>query len=253
MFGAILIGGPFENKRHIENNMAFTEHLMRKGPGMITIAPSIVMPYPLTDIGMNPEKYGLVITDPDGLRSFSDYPVMRSEEMSERDILAAYMNFIHFTRDVVQKTLEENAISHEALMRSFKGNMGSESIWKSVILNLKPQMGRFYDLLTRGAGHRLKDVPEAELPEWRPQRMVEMWHDVSFKEGYPVLAQEALSPFEFDILKFSTGKQTVGEIAARLYGVYGEPFGETDGEFFGRVAEQLKRFGDKYQMIAVPY
>ncbi|MDR1885686.1 MAG: radical SAM protein, partial [Synergistaceae bacterium] len=253
MFGAILVGGPFENRGHIEKNMAYLERLLRAAPGMIEVVPSILMPYPLTDIGMHPEKYGLVITDPDGICSLSDYPVMRSAEMSEREILASYMDFVRLGVSVVGKMLDEGVISHESILRSFRSALGRRSFWKNAILHHRPQMEHFYNVLSREAARRVEDVPDEALPSWRPQRMVEMWHDVSFKRGYPTLAGEALSPFEFEILKLSTGKQTIGEIASILHEKYGAPFGETEGEFLDRVLEQMKRFSEKYQMLVVPY
>ncbi len=56
VFGALLVGGPFENREHIEKNKAFGAKLLRLGPGMMEISPSIVMPYPMTDIGQHPKN-----------------------------------------------------------------------------------------------------------------------------------------------------------------------------------------------------
>jgi radical SAM superfamily enzyme YgiQ (UPF0313 family) len=253
MFGAILVGGPFENKKHIEKNMAFAERLLRLAPGMMEVSPSIVMPYPLTAIGRNPEKFGLTITDPDLEGCLSDYPVMHSAEMSERDILQACQDFIMFLVDAAGRIIKEGAISHEILVKEFKKPAFGHRFWQHMIIHHIPQSRNFYEVLARGAGRRVEDVPSHELPGWRPQRMVEMWHDVSFKQGYPVLSGEPLSPFEFDLLKFSTGKLTIGEAAGRMYEQYGKPFGESEAEFFDRIAAQLRVFSSKYQVVAVPY
>jgi hypothetical protein len=46
-----------------------------------------------------------------------------------------------------------------------------------------------------------------------PQRLIEMWRDVDSLRGYPSRAGRALSPFEYEVLKYSTGKSTIADIA----------------------------------------
>ncbi len=255
VFGAILVGGPFENRGHIEKNKAFCAKLLRLGPGMMEIAPSILMPYPMTDIGQHPEKYGLTIYDRQGLRSISDYPLMESETMDRREIMAAYQEYIQSFVDEVKAMLNSGELGHEDLLRCHRASMNSKGAkyWVNIIAHHKPFLTTYYTLLAREAAYRIADVKPDELPGWRPQRLIEMWRDVDFSRGYPLVRGEALSPFEYEVLKYSTGKSTIADIAGILHERFGKPFGETREELMERIIETLKAFDGKYWLLVVPY
>ncbi|MBP7175147.1 MAG: radical SAM protein [Thermoclostridium sp.] len=255
VFGALLVGGPFENREHIEKNKKFAARLLRLGPGMVEISPSIVMPYPKTDIGLHPEKYGLTIYDKQGLGSISDYPLMDSEKMDARGIIAAYQEYIQSLVDEVKMMLEDGELSHEDILRCFKTALAPNGpkYWSSIITHHKPRISAYYTFLAREAASRVRDVEPLELPAWRPQRLIEMWRDVDFSQGYPVLWGEALSPFEYEVMKYCTGKVTIKTIAELLYDRFGKPFGENLNELMERIIETLKVFDKKYWLLVVPF
>lgn len=255
VFGALLVGGPFENREHIEKNKAFAARLMRLGPGMMEIAPSILMPYPMTDIGRHPEKYGLKIYDRQGVASISDYPLMESASMDRREIMAAYQEYIQSFVNEVKAMLDTGELGHEDILRAFRTSMNSKGpkYWSNIIAHHKPMLAPYYTMLAREAASRIGDVQPEELPKWRPQRLLEMWRDVDFSRGYPLARGEALSPFEYEVLKYSTGKSTIAEIAGILYERFGKPFGETTEDLTGRIVETLKAFDKKYWLLVVPY
>jgi len=255
VFGALLVGGPFENREHIEKNKAFAAKLMRLGPGMMEIAPSILMPYPMTDIGLHPQKYGLKICDKQGLGSISDYPLMESETMDRREIMAAYQEYIQSFVDEIKAMLNSGELGHEDILRCHRISLNSKGpkYWMNIIAHHKPSLTAYYTMLARGAATRVTDVPPEELPGWRPQRLIEMWRDVDFSRGYPLLWGEALSPFEYEILKYATGKSTIAAIAGILHERFGKPFGETTEELVERIIETLKVFDKKYWLLVVPY
>ncbi|HEY5556847.1 hypothetical protein [Acetobacterium sp.] len=130
---------------------------------MMEIAPSIVMPYPMTDICLHPEKYGLTIYDEQGLGSISDYLIMDSETMDRREIMGAYQEYLQSFVDEVKIMLNDGELSHEAL-----------------------------------------------------------------------------SPFEYEVMKYCTGKSTIKAITDILYDRFGKPFGESHDELMERVIETLK-------------
>ncbi len=255
VFGALLVGGPFENREHIEKNKSFAAKLMHLGPGMMEIAPSILMPYPLTDIGRHPEKYGLKIYDRHGVASISDYPLMESETMDRREIMAAYQEYIQSFVNEVKAMLDTGELGHEDILRAFRTSMNSKGpkYWSNIIAHHKPMLAPYYTMLARDAASRIVDVKADELPDWRPQRLIEMWRDVNFSRGYPLVRGEALSPFEYEVLKYSTGKSTIAEITNILYERFGKPFGETAEDLMQRIIATLKAFAKKYWLLVVPY
>jgi len=255
VFGALLVGGPFENREHIEKNKAFGARLLRLGPGMMELSPSIVIPYTMTDIGRRPEKYGLKIYDRQGVASISDYPLMESEFMDRREIMAAYQEYLRYFVDEVKAMLDSGELGHEDILRCFRASLNSNGhkYWSNIIAHHKPALAPYYTMLAREAASRIADVQPEELPGWRPQRLLEMWRDVDFSAGYPIVRGEALSPFEYEVLKYSTGKSTIAEITGILYERFGKPFGETSEELTGRIVETLRAFDAKYWLLLVPY
>lgn len=255
VFGALLVGGPFENREHIEKNKAFGAKLLRLGPGMMEIAPSIVMPYPMTDIGLHPEKYGLTIYDRQGLSSISDYPMMDSETMDRREIMGAYQEYLQSFVDEVKIMLNDGELTHEDILRCYQTSLAANGpkYWINIISHHKPTLTAYYTMLAREAASRIVDVDRQELPHWRPQRLIEMWRDVDFSQGYPLLWGEALSPFEYEIMKYATGKSTIATMTELLYERFGKPFGEGQDELMERIIETLKVFDKKYWLLVVPF
>jgi radical SAM superfamily enzyme YgiQ (UPF0313 family) len=255
VFGALLVGGPFENREHIEKNKAFGAKLLRLGPGMMEIAPSIVMPYPMTDIGLHPEKYGLTIYDRQGLSSISDYPMMDSETMDRREIMGAYQEYLQSFVDEVKIMLNDGELTHEDILRCYQTALAvnGPKYWINIISHHKPTLTAYYTMLAREAASRIVDVDRQELPHWRPQRLIEMWRDVDFSQGYPLLWGEALSPFEYEIMKYATGKSTIATMTELLYERFGKPFGEGQDELMERIIETLKIFDKKYWLLVVPF
>ena len=125
--------------------------------------------------------------------------------------------------------------------------------WINIISHHKPTLTAYYTMLARESASRVIDVDPAELLNWRPQRMIEMWRDVDFSQGYPLLWGEALSPFEYEIMKYCTGKSTIAAITELLYERFGKPFNESPNELRERIIATLKVFDKKYWLLVVPF
>lgn len=254
IFGVILVGGPFENRQHIEINKEFMEKLMRLAPGVLEISASILMPYPLTDIGRYPERYGLTMSDPTGCRSINDYPLMHSETMSELEIVAAYQEYLLHSASVIKKMLEDGTLDHNRILQCYRYSQnGFSPYWDRMLSHIKPELKNYYTILSRGAAKRVIDIPQTDIPKWRPQRLIEIWRDIDFRQGWPILWGQTLAPIEFDILRYSTGKTTIMEVAEKLYTIYGKPFEEDFQSFLLRVIDILKEYDRNYQLLVVPY
>jgi len=151
--------------------------------------------------------------------------------------------------------LDTGELGHEDILRAFRTSMNSKGpkYWSNIIAHHKPMLAPYYTMLARGAASRIGDVQPEELPKWRPQRLLEMWRDVDFSRGYPLVRGEALSPFEYEILKYATGKSTIADITGILYERFGKPFGETEEELMERIIATMKAFDAKYWLLVVPY
>jgi len=61
-----ILGGPKESEETLNNSLNFARKLIRLAPGRVICTSSLLMPYPGTQIALNPSKYGLKIIDPYG-------------------------------------------------------------------------------------------------------------------------------------------------------------------------------------------
>ncbi len=63
--GNIIFGGPFESKRTIQESMDLCKYILEKGRGIFELNTCCFSPLPNTDITLNPQKYGLEISNED--------------------------------------------------------------------------------------------------------------------------------------------------------------------------------------------
>ena len=151
--------------------------------------------------------------------------------------------------------LNDGELTHEDILRCYQTALAvnGPKYWINIISHHKPTLTAYYTMLAREAASRIVDVDRQELPHWRPQRLIEMWRDVDFSQGYPLLWGEALSPFEYEIMKYATGKSTIATMTELLYERFGKPFGEGQDELMERIIETLKIFDKKYWLLVVPF
>ena len=242
LVGFFITGGAFENKETLEHNKAFSERLIELAPGVVELGPSPLMPYPDTDIARNPSKYGIRFLDPDGLTTLSDYPVNETETMSREQIAMAQQELVQHVIRCMRQAYTDGKIPHERILHCFQDlTYGAVSLWHTAVYSVLPFVRGYYTLLARGAVRRSQDIPESELDGWRPQRIMEMWHDMDFTPGYPRIGRQVLSPLEFELLLYSTGKLRLREVRNRVYPRFADNF-STRAEFDSLVDAILQRF-----------
>ncbi|HBC76570.1 MAG: hypothetical protein A2008_03055 [Candidatus Wallbacteria bacterium GWC2_49_35] len=253
MIGFFITGGPFENREIIEENKKFAEKLLNLAPGVIILGVSPLMPYPATEISRCPEKFGLEIIDPAGLTVFSDFPVTKTGALSREEVAAGQNELIQHILDTMMKLFKEGKVPHETIINCFRDfNYGAQSVWYMSIYNVLPFVRGYYTLMSRNAVKRSIDIDGAEIYGWRPQRIMEMWHDVDFSEGYPAVGRDALSPLEFELLLYSTGKMNLKQVLGKVSEKFGRLFsGET--EFNNEAMKILKTFENKYWLAYAPF
>lgn len=250
MVGCLLIGGPLESEELTQINRAYSAELLTIGRGMMELMPSILTPYPQTEIGRNPEKFSLTVVDAAGASSSGDYPLLCNPELGAEDIIRLYQDYISFNYDTAGRISQE--LSHDELLQCFSRSK-SDSFWQKAVTQANPQKATYYGVLARGAAQRVRDIPPDDLDAWRPVRLLEIWRHVDFTAGFPRLGKRVLSPLEFEVLAHSTGKLTVAEITSRLWPGYGENREETRADFASRIRDLLLTYDARFQIVATPY
>jgi len=225
VFGFFITGGPFENAETQNANRVFAEKLIRMAPGMLVLGPSPLMPYPGTRLTDCPDKYGIAIEDTEGLTTLADYPVTHSTELSREEIAKYQQELIWHVISVMKELQVKGKIPHERIVNCFRLiPLGIDFVWHTAVYREAPFIEGYYTLMARDAVKRSQDIPSSELENWRPQRIMEMWHDVDFSLGYPKIGKEVLSPLEFELLLYSTGKSTLPQLLERIYGRFSALF-----------------------------
>lgn len=252
MVGAFITGGPFESHEIVEQNKAFCTRLIELAPGCIELGPSPLMPYPSTRIAQCPEKFGLKLIDPNSMTTFADYPVTETDYLNREQIARAQNDLIRHEVTTMRRVFKEGKVPHERVLQVFKDYAyGVISLWHLVVYSVLPFVKGYYSLLARGAVSRSLDIEHDQLEGWRPQRILEMWHDVDFSAGYARIQGEALSPLEFELLVHSTGKLRLREVLDRVYDKFPGRFDRKE-EFDQTAKGLLKSFEDRYWLAYAP-
>ena len=252
VFGFFITGGPFEDAEMQNANHAFAEKLIRLAPGVMVLGPTPFMPYPGTRLTECPNKYGIIIEDADGCTTLSDFPVSHSTELSRDEIAKYQQELIWHVIAVMKQLLAEDKIPHERIVSCFKLlPLGIEFVWYNAVYREAPFFEGYYTLIAREAVRRSLEIPEGELEEWRPQRIMEMWHDVDFSMGYPKIGEEVLSPLEFELLLNSTGKSTLAQILGRIWERFSPRFPDRES-FHNHVLDILGRFEKRHWLAYAP-
>lgn len=250
--GFFITGGPFESPETLEINKAFYEKLLEMAPGILEIGPSPLVPYPDTAIGMEPEKYGIHILDPEGITGFADYTVTETDSMKREDIAKGQKELIFHGIKKMTSLFKEGKVPHERIINSFRDfSFAIPSVWYTAVYCEIPFVKAYYNLFFRGAVKRSADIPPEDLYRWRPQRIMEMWSDVDFSEGYPRIGTYVLSPLEFELLLYSTGKLRLKEMLVTIYEKFSQRF-EHYEEYEKEAFLLLKKFEDKYWLAYTP-
>ncbi|MEW5784633.1 MAG: radical SAM protein [Bacillota bacterium] len=94
LFMNFIVGGPAETPETIQKSIDFACELITLAPGRVDISCNFLIPYPQTEIGRHPEKFGLRILDPEVFSCFNEeYPVVETEAMDREAIFQAYRRF----------------------------------------------------------------------------------------------------------------------------------------------------------------
>ena len=253
MCGPILVGAPFENRAHIEREKAYIRELVSMAPGMMQMLCSVIVPYPQTRLGREPEHYGYTFTDKAGDTSNTDYPAYHTETMSEKDILAAYQELTDEYIALTKELIGLGKVPFEQLKRivMLHQNFGDVITWGVALNGYFPIIYSYFQLLIRCGVSPLRELPRQEMADWHIQRAFEIWRFVNVSGVAPTLEGYVLSPYEYQIILYAAGKLRIRDIAERMYPAYGS--GDSREAFLDRILDTVLFFESKYWLVGVPY
>ncbi|MCL2010930.1 MAG: B12-binding domain-containing radical SAM protein [Synergistaceae bacterium] len=227
MFGNIIVGGALESEKTAAQSKQFGLSLLEGGAGMLELNAIYFWPLPGTAMTKCPDKFGLEIIDPRSMTSVTDYPVVRSGDLSPERLsgLQAEMGraFEEKISSLAPRLSEERAMKCFLPLRKY----GHWSRWCKE-LYLIDRIRKFCALRLDGAIRHLRDVPAEELDDWHPQRTC----PPRVENGQSFGGDMAIDAELYEALVASSGRQTVLEAAESC---------ELSRDAFLRRAEELER------------
>jgi len=253
VYGNFIIGGPFETRETFEKTLAFAKKLLALAPGQFECASSFLCPFPGTEIGENPGKYGLSIVDNQWLKGLTMSDVgCTTGELSVEDLRALEREF----QREIHREMRRIAMSMDPMMmeRHFTWAIRYKmhTLYYLQVFPGAPILESYFNIKKSSKFRRLSDIPADELGEWFPLR-------ISEKRGYSAdgrvlelagyFKKVTISrPEEQQVYEYSAGKMTILEIAGRLCA--GSPGGLTQDEAVRRIMVPLyRRLEKSYHVI----
>jgi anaerobic magnesium-protoporphyrin IX monomethyl ester cyclase len=221
VYGNFILGGPFETKKSFEETLDFAKKLLNLAPGMFECASSYLCPFPGTDIGEHPERYGLKIVDREWLKglTMSD-PSCSTEELSIQDIRDLERRFkeeIHHEMKRIAMRLEPSMMEKH-FMWALRYKM--HTLYYLNIFSEAPVLESYFGIKKSTKFKRIKDIPDMELREWFPLRVMERrvyargggcLELPGYFKKVRITGNEQIAAYEY-----SAGKMNIGQVAARL-------------------------------------
>lgn len=204
----IIIGGAFESERTLKNSFEFALELTEIGRGMLDLHPVFFWPLPNTAMTTEPWRFGMEILDPESFTSVTDYPVVRCGDLQPPRLSEAHYEFnkiINKKRRELIPTLERQWILK---IMEIAWRYPFHSGWVRDLMAID-RFRRYSSLTHTGAIKNSRDIPERELPNWRPQRTC----TPRFANGKYYAGDLVIPEDLFSVFKISTGRLTVAEAA----------------------------------------
>jgi anaerobic magnesium-protoporphyrin IX monomethyl ester cyclase len=221
VYGNFILGGPHETEKTFEATLDFARKLLNLAPGQFECASSYLCPFPGTEIGEHPERFGLKIADQEWLKglTMSD-PSCSTEELSIQDIRDLERRF----REEIHREMKRVAMRLDPSMmeKHFMWAMRYKmhTLYYLNVFSEAPILESYFAIKKSAKFKRLKDIPDMELNEWFPLRIMERR---SYERGGGCLELPGYftkvrikKDDEIAVYEYSAGKMNIGQLAERI-------------------------------------
>lgn len=224
--GNIITGGFRASEETLKEDLAFSEKIMRIGPGKVELSGSFLMPYSGTVVRRCPADYGISLRlDREG-HSLVDIPLTETEEMPWMQLTGAGFDFNVSLYRVMKDMYQNGDIAPETILQNYvlAIRYGIGSLWLTRIFAANPADDGYYKMLVSGMISASKDIAENEIGSWHPQRVFEICGAAEFDSNGARVAGRKLSAFEYDILLLCSGKNRLSKVYEAARERFGDGF-----------------------------
>ena len=243
--GNIIIGGARETKASIQETFETIYDLIRRSRGMLDVSSTLYSHFPGTAMSRDPERFGLIIEDPEGVTSFADYPIARTEDLSRDEIAALRRRFIVETGRVMKECVATGAVDESRILlhMHLKQNYGLSSLWLDFGLTLI--QSKYYFLKSAfGTSWEAVTDPGQTIPV----RSFFLHNAVGFVRSFPDIEGLPLAPVEAELLHWCAGKLTFCQIRDRMYEAAARDF-ESKASFTAFLTDRLRYLEKRHLLV----
>lgn len=217
--GNFIIGGPFETRASVEKSIDFARHLLKSAPGIFECSSSYLGPYPGTEIGEHPERFGIKILDRDfkGVVALEDAHVetQKLKRSHIRNLMAKFKQTVAGTMWDLAPDIPKKIWEHQRRLASEWGLMSG---WYKDIFLKCPALVSYFLFYEKPRFGDSDQLPGERYMEWIPFRSFDALRynkrgDRMILPGY-FNTVELKAPGEIFVYELCGGKLTLGEIAA---------------------------------------
>ncbi len=214
LIGNIIIGGAMETRETIRETFETIYDLLARSRGMLDVTSTFYSHFPGTMMSADPERFGLKLIDPDGLTSFGDVAITDTTGLTRHEITALRREFIVESARVMKRCVAKGLVDEERMLKNMylSRHYGLSCLWLS--FGLSRENRRYYEKKC-DFGTEFDRAPDPK--ELIPERTVFFHNAESYVKAPPSVNGVILSPLEDELLHWSAGKLSLGQIQDLLW------------------------------------
>ncbi len=173
--GNFIIGGPGEEERTLTTTRDFILEILNGFPGMLDLSTTFINPLPNTEITRQPEKFGMIITDPEMCTSLEDYPVNETLSLDRVAICRARRNMVEAISATMKRQYAEGLIPAGRMKRHFELALryGVSSSWFNYVFSRDEVCMSYHTLLLFTSARGIDEARPEELQSAFPLRVAD--------------------------------------------------------------------------------
>jgi radical SAM superfamily enzyme YgiQ (UPF0313 family) len=212
--GNIIMGGYMASEEMSKEDLAFSERLMRIGPGKVELSGGFLMPYPGTAVRRDPDAYGLRLCLERESHALTDMPLTATEKMPWDKLIGDGFDFNIGLYSIMKKMYLDGEVADDTILQNYilAVKYGLGSLWLTRIFAANPVDDAYFKMLASDIIIASKDISEDEINSWHPQRVFEICGAVEYAGGGAFISGRKLSALEYELLLLCSGKNTLSKV-----------------------------------------
>ncbi len=252
--GNIIIGGPLESHDTIEADVRLITSFLDIAPGRFISSSFFFTPYSHTAITNDPASFGMKLAREREILALEDIPLSETEAFTWIDLFNVRVDFNRKILNKMKELYRRGKIPMETILTNYRlfYKYNIPSIWISAIFASDPVSHNYYQCLAKNILKPSDKIDREKLFSCHPQRVFDLWSNLSFEEGCPYLDTHLLSPMEYELLLHCSGKLRLSEILERCYRLFCNYF-EYEESFNEKALMILRSFEERRWIGYAPF